>query len=254
MFGQFRFGCAALLLVSGFVTPAASNPLTDLFSANTVPQAAAAAPAAAQEACFRQPGKSTAPGQRWVYRHDGHRKCWFQAEAGTALARKPVNRHSGRRRAAAQESESAPPKDKEAIEDARAQMLSSAPAGASQPASHVPEIKLVEATPIADTGAAALGPAASVVGDATSNQVTPGRSASPQLSEETLLAAAPAVPDAVDTSADLVPPIAASTPKVTEAARLPMASWFGLLLMALGGLALVGSIRSRRDTQLGRCR
>jgi hypothetical protein len=251
MFGHFRFGFAALLLVSGFVTPAASNPFTDLFSPNTVPEAAAA-PAAAQEACLLQPGKSTAPGLRWVYRRDGHRKCWFQAEAGTALARKPVNRHAARRRAAAQESEALPRKDKEAIEDARAEILKPAPAGASEAMSHAPEITLVEATPIADTRVAAIVPAAPVLSEETSDPVTPERPTPPQLNEEALLAAAAAVPDPVDTSAVSPPTIAASTPEVREAGRWSISSWLGLLLMALGGIALLGSSRTRRRaTQVG---
>jgi uncharacterized membrane protein len=252
MFGHFRFGFAALLLVSGFVTPAASNPFTDLFSPNIVPEAAAGAPAAAQEACLLQPGKSTAPGQRWVYRRDGHRKCWFQAEAGTASARKPVNRHAARRRAAAQESESSPRKEKEAIEDARAEMLKPAPAGASETMSHAPEIKLIEATPIAETRVAAIVPAAPVLPEETSETVTPQRPTPPQLNEEALLAAAAAVPDPVDTSAISPPMIAASTPEVSEAGRWSISSWLGLLLMALGGIALLGSSRTRRrSTQVG---
>ena len=111
MSGHVRFGFAALLVIA-FSTPAASNPFTDLFSPSPAPEPAPAAPAApapAADACLAQPGTSTAPGQHWVYRYDGHRKCWFQAEASTAVARKPVHRHAARQRAAApDDTESAP--------------------------------------------------------------------------------------------------------------------------------------------------
>ena len=130
MFGHFRSAFAALLLVAGFATPAASNPLTDLFSPNAASEAAPAASAPTQEECLLQPGKSTAPGQHWVYHYDGRRKCWFQAEASTALAKKPVHRHAPRQRTAQEESESAPRKEEKAVEDARAEMLGSAPPAA----------------------------------------------------------------------------------------------------------------------------
>ena len=246
MFGHFRFGVAAFLLVAAFATPATSNPFSDLFSPNAAPVAAAAAPTPAQEECLLQPGKSTAPGQHWVYRHDGNRRCWFQAEVSTALARKAVHRHDARQRAAPEESESAPRKQEEAVEDARAEMLSFASAGAAQPTSHASEIKLVDATPISATSAAALVPGAPVVGSAASDPITPERSTPPQLNEETLLAAAPAVPDAIDTSAISVAPIAVSTLEASEDGRWSWASWLGLLLIVLGGAALLGASRTRR--------
>jgi hypothetical protein len=245
MSGHFRFEIATFLVVAGFGTPAASNPLTDLFSPNAAPAAAAVAPDPAQEECLLQPGKSVAPGQHWVYHHDGHRKCWFQAEASTPLARKAVHRHVARQRAAPEENEAAPRKQEEAVEDARAEMLSAAPAEASKPASHAPEIKLVDATPIHAASAAALAPAAPVVANAASDQVTPNRPTPPQLNEETLLAAASATPDAVDTSAISAGPIAVSAPETREVGGWSMVSWLGVLLMALGGVALLGASRTR---------
>src|SRR5262249_1147964 len=131
MSGHLRFGFAAFFLVAGFSTPAASNVLTDLFAPKPAPEAAAAASAPAQVECLRQPGTSTAPGQRWVYRYDGHRKCWFQAEENTAAAKKPVRRQAVRSRAAPDEEEAAPrrqtePKEQKekAVENAHAELVS----------------------------------------------------------------------------------------------------------------------------------
>jgi hypothetical protein len=246
MSGHFRFGVAAFLLVAGFATPAASNPLTDLFSPKAAPVAAAAVPVPAQEECLLQPGKSTAPGQRWVYHHDGHRKCWFQAEASTALARKAVHRHITGQRAAPEENESAPRKQEEAFADARDELPRSTSAETSEPASHAPERKLVDATSSPATGAAALVPATRVVGAPVNDQVTPERPKPLQLNEEALLAAAPAASDAIDTFANSAAPVAVLSPEASEDGRRSTASWLGVLLMILGGLALVGASRTRR--------
>lgn len=246
MSDHFRFGFAALLLVASFATPAASNPLTDLFSPNAVPVAAAAAPAPAQEECLLQPGKSTAPGQHWVYHHDGHRKCWFLAEASTALTRKAVHRHGARQDAAPEENEFAPRKQEEAVEDAHAEMLRSPPAQSAQPASRAPGTKLVNSASVPTTGAAALALATPVVGDDASDQVTPERPTPPQLNEETLLAAAPETPNALGTSSNSPAPIAVSTPEASETGGWSTASWLGGLLMAPGSVALLGASRTRR--------
>jgi hypothetical protein len=249
MFGHFRFAVAAFLLVAAFATPATSNPLSDLFSPspNAAPVAAAAAPTPAQEECLLQPGKSTAPGQHWVYHHDGHRRCWFQAEAGpAALARKPVHRHVARQSAVPEENEPAPRRQEEAVEDTRAEMLRSASAEVAQSASHAPEIKLVDAAAVPSAGVTELVPATQIVGNATRDQVTPEHPKPPQLNEEVLLAAAPAVRDAVDNFANSAAPIAVSTPEVSAAGRWSMASWLGALLMALGGVTVFSASRTRR--------
>lgn len=96
MSGHRRVCVAAFLLFAGLsVSPACSNPLTDLF--NPVPkEETSAAPAASAEECISQPGKSTTPGQHWVYRHDGHRKCWFEAQV-TGPVQKHVHHHAAKR-------------------------------------------------------------------------------------------------------------------------------------------------------------
>ena len=98
MSGHLRFCFAAFLLLAGLSSPASSNPFAALF--NAAP-GEAAPPAPAEEACLLQPGKSTADGQHWVYRYDGHRKCWFQTAEGTATVKEPVHHHATKQRAAA---------------------------------------------------------------------------------------------------------------------------------------------------------
>src|SRR3954469_18755327 len=98
MSGHLRFCFAAFVLLAALPTSSASsNPLTDFFNAAPTPAPAqAAAPAAAEEECLPRPGKSTAAGQRWVYRFDGHRKCWFQAAQGIATVKKQVRRSAAK--------------------------------------------------------------------------------------------------------------------------------------------------------------
>src|SRR6185312_291832 len=100
MTGHLRFGFAALLLAGFSTSPAAANPLADLFSINATPAKAstpappeASAPAPAEEKCLSQPGKSTAAGQHWFYRLQDHRRCWYQAAAGSVKARKQRVHH-----------------------------------------------------------------------------------------------------------------------------------------------------------------
>jgi hypothetical protein len=240
MSGHLRFEFAAFVLVAGFATPAASNPFTDLFSPNTAPEAAAEAPAPAQEECLLQPGKSAAAGQHWVYRHDGHRKCWFQAELGTALARKPVHRHAASQRAAVpEENESAPRKD-ESIEDAHAEMLSSTQAQAPQPTP--PALKIVQAAPVPVTGGAALVPP--VLATPGTDQVTPDQLTRRSVDVETLLADAPAASDEVASDPPAMP---VAVPRAETDGGGGWTPWLGVLLMVLGLAALLSGSRTLRS-------
>ena len=231
MSGHLRFGFAAFFLVAGVSTPAASNVLTDLFSPKP---AAAAAPAPAPDQCLRQPGTSTAPGQRWVYRYDGHRKCWFQAEENTALARKPVRRQAVRQRVAAPEDNESAPRRQEAVEDARAEMLSSPPAEAPQPTPPEPTLKMVRTVRVTD--AAAMVPSAPVLDTPATDQPTPDQPTPRRVDVERLLADSPAASDEV-----------ASVPSATPIAGsgATMEAWMtprlGVLLMMLGGVALLSA-------------
>jgi len=156
MSGHLRFCFAAFLLVAGLSTsPASSNPFAALF--NAAP-GQATAPAPAAEECLPHPGKSTADGQHWVYRYDGHRKCWFQTAEGTATVKKPVHHHATKQRAAAPEEKEAALRKRKAVVDVRAELLRSARAETAQPTPPAPEVKLVDAAPVPTTGAAALVP------------------------------------------------------------------------------------------------
>ena len=146
-----------------------------------------------------RPGKSTADGQHWVYRLDGHRKCWFQAAEGTATVKKQVRHRAAKPRVAVPEENEAAPRKRKAVVDARAELLRSAPAETSQPTPPAPEFKVVDAASVLATGAAALVPPAPVEKLAT-DQLTPDHATPRQVDVETLLAAAPAASDAVAAS------------------------------------------------------
>src|SRR4051812_19402805 len=98
MSGNFRFCFAAFVLLATLSTSAASsNSFAGVFS--VVPQTATA-PSSAERECLPRPGKATADRQHWVYRLDGRRKCWFQAE-GIAMVKKRVPHHAAKDRLAA---------------------------------------------------------------------------------------------------------------------------------------------------------
>ncbi|WP_247452979.1 hypothetical protein [Bradyrhizobium sp. 174] len=147
MSGYLRFCFAGLVLVGGLAaTPAVSDPFADLF--NGAPREPAAT-SLAQAQCLPRPGNTTADGAHWVYRFDGHRKCWFLTE-GMAKVKKTV-RHRGAedRTASLDENGSARPR-KSAVVDARAELLRSARAEPSQPPAA--EIKVADAASVLDMG------------------------------------------------------------------------------------------------------
>src|SRR5437879_6344008 len=126
MSGHLRFCFGAFVLLAGFSTaPASSNPFSDLF--NVDPQTAPApASAEAERECLPRPGKSMVDGQHWVYRLDGHRRCWFLAAEGITTVKKPVHRHAAKDRVAAPPEEETARHKQEALVDARAELLRSA--------------------------------------------------------------------------------------------------------------------------------
>jgi hypothetical protein len=195
-----------------------------------------------------RPGTSTAEGQRWVYRSEGNRKCWFQAAEGTATVKQARHRAAKHRVAAVEENEAARRKRK-AVMDARAELLRSAPAETSQPTQPASELKVVDAASAPATAPAAFVPPALVANSAT-DQLTPDHPTARRLDAETLLAAAPAPSDAVAVS---VPPAAPVASPITEAADDGwgwMATWLGVVLMALGLVSVLGSSRTLRDAVL----
>lgn len=249
MSSHLRFGFAAFFLVAVFTTPAASNVITDLFSPNPAPEAAAAAAAPAPDACLPQPGKSTAAGQHWVYRYDGSRKCWFQAAEDSALAKKAARHRVARQSVAAAEQDKPAPRQQENVEDARAEMPSSAPEQAPQPVPPEPKLTIVRTIPVRVSDAAGQVPPAPVLDKPNADQPTPDQpnsdqSAPRQLDAETLLAKAPAASE----EAAYVPPampLAAPIAK-TGGGEDSIVSWLGVLLIALGGAALLSSTPALR--------
>ena len=216
MSGHWRFCVTAFLLSAGIQTsPASSNPLTDLF--NPAPKEAATparaedAPAAAREACVPQPGRSTAPGQHWVYHLNGHRRCWFQASEATVSAKKQIRHHFARRPAVAPEEDEAAPRKKTVL-DARAQVLSAAPMAAPEPATSAPEV--VDTASVRDREAATPVPAAPIAAQPTIDPLTPDHATPRSVNVEMLLAAS--TPDR-DVAASSVPSTAPDAPPAASA-------------------------------------
>ena len=248
MSGHLRCRLAAFLLFAGLSTsPAYSNPFAALF--NAAP-GETTAPAPAEEACLPQPGKSTADGRHWVYRFDGHRKCWFQAAEGTPV-KKPVHHPAAKQRVAAPEENGSAVGKQKAV--ARAELLHSAPAETSQPTPPARELKVVDAAPVPAMGAAALVPSTPVVANPASDQFTPDHPTPRQVAVETLLAAAPSPSDTVASSVPSGSAVAVPIAEASNDGREWTATWLGVLLMALGVVvSLLSSSRILRWPAISR--
>jgi hypothetical protein len=250
MSGHLRFCFAAVVLLAALPTsPASSNPFAGFFNAAPAP-APATAPAAAEEECLPRPGKSTTAGQRWVYRLDGHRKCWFQTAQGIATVKKQVRPSAAKPPVAGPEENEAAPRKQNAVVDARAELLRSAPAEASQPIGLAPEFKVVDAASALATGPAAFGPLGSVEKLAT-DQLAPDHATPRVVDVKTRVVAAPAPSDAVAAPVPLAP----VTFPVAEAAddgQGWMATLLGALLIALGLVSVLGSSPTLREAVLWR--
>lgn len=239
MSGHLQFSFASLVLIAGLSTsPASSNPFAALF--NAAP--AEAAPASAEDECLPRPGKSTADGQHWVYRLDGHRKCWFQVAAGTARVKKAVRHQGTKHRVAAPEENVTARRKGDAIVDARAE-LRSAPAETSQPTPPAPALKVVDAALVLATGAAALEPPASIA--KLANEQLHDHSTPSQVEGQTLLTG----------SAGCQPrgcglPVAFPIAEASDDGPRWTAIWFGVLLMALGLVSVLSASRTLRRTLL----
>ncbi|OKO83150.1 hypothetical protein [Bradyrhizobium sp. NAS96.2] len=245
MSGHLRFCFAAFLLAGLSTSPASSNPFDDLFNASP---GQATAPAPAAEDCLPQPGRSTAEGQHWVYRFDGHRKCWFQAAEGIATAKRPVHRHAAKDRVATREATAL--RKRKAVVDARAEVLRSAPAETPHPTPPAPELKVADAAPVSAMAAAALVPPAPIVAKPASDQLTPDHPTPRQVDVETLLAAAPAASDAVTASVPPATPVAVPFAEAGDGGRGWTATWLGVLLIVLGLVSLLSSSRTVRGAVL----
>jgi hypothetical protein len=244
MSGHLRFCFAAFLLAGLSTSPASPNPFDALFNSAT---AEATAPAPAEEDCLPQPGKSTADGQHWVYRFDGHRKCWFQAAEGIATVKRRVRHHAAQKYVAAPKENESALRKRKAVVDAHDEILSSAQAETPQPPP-APEIKVVNVAPDPATGAAALEPPAPAIAKPATDQFTSDRPTPRQLDVETLLAAAPPASDAVATFASSAAPAAISIAEAGDDEERT-ATWLGVLLIGLGLVSLLvgasGTLRGR---------
>ena len=196
-----------------------------------------------------RPGKSTTAGQRWVYRLDGHRKCWFQTAQGIATVKKQVRHGAAKPPVAIPEENEAAPRKQKAVVDARAELLRSAPAEASQPTRLAPEFKVVDAASVLATGPAAFVPLAPVEKRAT-DQLTPDHATPRVVVVKTLVANAPAPSDAVAASAPLAAPVAFPVAEATDDGQGWMATLLGVLLTALGLVSVLGSSPALREAVL----
>jgi hypothetical protein len=190
-----------------------------------------------------RPGKSTAAGQRWVYRLEGHRKCWFQVAEVTAVKKQVRYRAAKPRVAAPEENEAERPKRK-AVVDARAELQRSAPAEMSQPMRPAPELKVADAASVLATAIAAFVPPAPIEDRAT-DRLTPDHRTPRQVDVETLPAAAP-TSDSVAAAA----PVAFPLTEAADDGRDWMATWLGVLLMVLGLVSVLGSSRTLWEAAL----
>jgi hypothetical protein len=230
MSGYLRLCFISLVLVEILWTaPASSNPFADLF--NTAPaQPSAISPPQAD--CVGRPGNSAPDGQHWVYRLDGHRKCWFLTEA-IAKVKKTVPRRMPKDSTAGLEERGTARPRQSGILGARAELLRSTPALPSQP----PQVE----SKIADA-ASGLGTDTAL----TAAALISGRGQRPtpsQVDVEQLLAAAPPI-DVVTSPAPPNMPTGIVDAGTDAASRT--ATWLGVLLLMLGMLSILSSIRSLR--------
>ena len=248
MSGHVRFCFTAFVLLAGLsVSPASSNPIADLFS---VTPRQAPEPAPAEEACLSEPGKSTAAGQHWVYRLEGGRKCWFQAAEEIAVKKKQARSRAAKPRAAApEENDVARPKRK-AVVDARAEMLRATPVETPQPMQPAPELKMADAASVPAMGTAAfMSPAP--IENLKTDRLTPDQRTPRQVDVEKLLAAAPAARDAVAVSVPAAAaPVTFALAAATDDGPGWMATWLGVLLIALGLVSVLVASRPLRDAVL----
>jgi hypothetical protein len=241
MLHPLRFSLTTVLLAAGLSTsPAFSNPFDFLF--NAAPQEVAA-PAPAEPACLPQPGKSTADGQRWVYRMDGRRKCWFQAAAGATNAKRTVHHHAAKHRvsvAVEKHRVSAPVENDAALRnpnaavDARAELPRPSPAETIQRTPPAPELRMTE---LAEAAATLISPSVRPAAD----QPTLNDPAPPQVDVEKLLATAPFASDGLGSSERPASPIAVPIAAAAEGEQGWTVTWLGMSLMLLGFVSLLGS-------------
>ncbi len=189
---------------------------------------------AARPECLAVPGNPT-EGLRWVYRRDGHRKCWFQADEQSV--KKQV-----RRRIAKPLPDVAAESERKggAAVDARAELLRLAPA-APPPMPPESEINAVDDAPLD-----AIVPGSKQ--QPTIHQPAFGHDARRQVFLATLSADAPSAIDAVPSPTMRPKPAAFPVAAQVDDEQGWMATSLGVLLMAVGLILLLASrIKSSAD-------
>ncbi|RZM91719.1 hypothetical protein CWO91_40825 [Bradyrhizobium genosp. SA-3] len=241
MSGYLRLCLTSLVLVGDLAaTPAFSNPFADLFDkASREP----APSSSAQAECLPRPGNSSGAGLHWVYRRDGHRKCWFLAE-GITRVQKPAHRRVANRGANPDENEAARPK-RSPVVDARAELQRAAPAEEVQPTPPAREVKVADAAFVSGTGTALM-PAAPFT-DLPTGQLTSEHSVPLQIGVEKPRAA---VSDVADASVPSAMPVGMNAAEAGDEGKGRTATWLGLLLMVLGIGSVLSSSRVLREAVL----
>ena len=198
-----------------------------------------------EETCLSRPGKSTAAGQHWVYRLEGHRRCWFQAAEETAV-KKQVRYRAAKPRVTASEEDDAARRKRRPIADARAELLPTAPPETSQQVQ--PEPKVADAASVLAMGTAAMSPIP--IENLKADRLTSDYRAPRQVDAETLPTATPAAKDAVAVSVPAAAPVIFPVAEATDDGWSWMATWLGVLLVTLGLASLLISSRSLREAVL----
>ena len=186
---------------------------------------------------MQQPGKSTAPGQHWVYRLDGQRKCWFEAAQATVPVKKQVHHYAAKQPVIPPEAALR----KKTVVDAQARLPVAASADTFQPTPHAPDV--VDTVFASADGAATRAPAVPIIAQSAVDQLTPEPAARRPIDVEMLLAAAPLAEKMVPSSAPPAIPGSPSIPDANQDQCALMATQTGTVLIALGLVfLLIGSL------------
>ncbi|KRQ00267.1 hypothetical protein [Bradyrhizobium manausense] len=233
MTGYLRLCFVSLVLVEILSTaPASSSPLADIFNI-AAPQPAVPSPSQAE--CVARPGSSSPAGQHWVYRMDGHRKCWFLTESTAKVKVKTVPRRVAKDNTASLDQSGTVRLRQSEVVGARAELLSSAPAEPSQPPH--PEVKVADANSDLDRDIALMSADLISAHGRRPTPLVPG-----QIDVEQLLATAPAN-DVVTSSEPPIMPMGVRLAEADNEAASRTATWLGVLLMMLGMLSILSTSR-----------
>lgn len=225
MSGHLRLHFAVCCSVAALSTsPAFSNPFTTIFNGGP------AARTFADDRCLARPGKSAADGLHWVYRLDGHRRCWFQVPKGTPLAKRAAQHRTAKHTVG------------DAQENARSELLRSVPRDATLPApvrfARAHTILSREVIPLASEPSIPYNP---------NDQLIPDYVGPPPVRLAYLAAA----------ESDEIPRPAPSPKPVTFSSTEPGKyekdlTWIGMLLMALGLVSVSSASSTVRAALLRR--